>query len=354
MEDLNVLELADLTALNTFGVEAQAQFLVSCRSLDSLRLMLKDIKDSNDPLLILGDGSNVLFTENYDGAIVLPQLPGIEQLASPGSHGIVRVGAGENWHRFVDYTLKQSLFGLENLALIPGTVGAAPIQNIGAYGVELREFVHAVEAVDLKTLESKRFNNEECRFGYRESRFKCESRGQYVITHVEFRLPREPSLNLSYAGIKEELEILKASTSNPSPRDVYKAISQLREKKLPDPLEYGNAGSFFKNPVVDAETAARISAEVSGFSYFPTGAQGKAKLSAAWLIEKAGLKGHSIGGAQVSRQHALVLINRKRATGAEIWQLAQFVMQTVRERFSVQLEPEPLIINRLGPMSFAK
>jgi UDP-N-acetylmuramate dehydrogenase len=348
MNDLNVLENADLTALNTFGVEAQAQFLVSCRSMDALRLMLKDIKDANDPLLILGDGSNVLFTQNFEGVILLPQIPGIEQLPSQGSHGMVRVGAGENWHRFVDYSLKQSLFGLENLALIPGTVGAAPIQNIGAYGVELDRFVHAVEAMDRNTLEIKRFTHAECRFSYRESRFKFESKGHYIITHVEFRLPREPRLELSYAGIREELAELKASV-NPSARDVFKAVCQLREKKLPDPLEYGNAGSFFKNPIVSAELAARISAEVSGFSYFPTGPRGadagaQAKLSAGWLIDNAGLKGHSIGGAQVSKQHALVLINRKRATGAEIWQLANFVMDTVKAKFGVQLEPEPLIV----------
>lgn len=343
MEDLNVLEHADLTALNTFGVEAQAQFLVSCRSMDALRLMMKDIKDANDPLLILGDGSNVLFTKNFEGVVLLPQLPGIEQLPSQGSHALVRAGAGENWHRFVDYCVRQSLFGLENLALIPGTVGAAPIQNIGAYGVELEQFIHAVEAIDRDSLESVRFSREECEFGYRDSRFKRQSRGKYIITHVEFRLPREPDLRYNYAGIREELIELKA-LDRPTARDVFKAVTQLREKKLPDPLEYGNAGSFFKNPIVSAETAARISAEISGFSYFPTGTSGMAKLSAAWLIEKAGLKGHTLGGAQVSRQHALVLINRKRATGAEIWALANFVMDTVQSRFGVQLEPEPLIV----------
>ncbi len=343
MNDLNVLENADLTALNTFGVEAQALFLVSCRSMDALRLMLKDIKDAQDPLLILGDGSNVLFTQNFEGVILLPQIPGIEQLPSQGSHGIIRVGAGENWHRFVDYSLKQSLFGLENLALIPGTVGAAPIQNIGAYGVELENFVHAVEAMDRDTLEIRRFSHADCGFNYRESRFKLEFKGKYIITHVEFRLPRESTLQINYAGIREELAELKA-TVNPSARDVFKAVCALREKKLPDPLEYGNAGSFFKNPIVDADTAARISAEVSGFSFFPTGVTGKAKLSAGWLIDNAGLKGHQIGGAQVSKQHALVLINRKRATGAEIWQLANFVMDTVKEKFGVQLEPEPLIV----------
>jgi len=343
MNDLNVLENADLTALNTFGVEAQAQFLVSCRSFDALNLMLKDINDAKDPLLVLGDGSNVLFTQNFPGVVLLPQLPGIEQLKSPGSHGRVRVGAGENWHRFVDWTLKQSLFGLENLALIPGTVGAAPIQNIGAYGVELDRFVDAVDVIDRHTLEAKRFSKAECQFSYRNSRFKSVDVSRYIVTHVEFLLPRESKLELSYAGIREELEKLKAHV-NPNARDVFKAVCQLREDKLPDPLEYGNAGSFFKNPIVDANTAARISAEVSGFSYFPTNLGGQAKISAAWLIENAGLKGHSIGGAQVSKQHALVLINRKRATGQELWQLAEFVMQTVKQRFGVQLEPEPLIV----------
>ncbi len=343
MNDLNVLEHADLTALNTFGVEAQSQFLVSCRSMDALRLMMKDIKDANDPLLILGDGSNVLFTKNWEGVILLPQIPGIEQLPSQGSHALVRVGAGENWHRFVDWTLKQGLSGLENLALIPGTVGAAPIQNIGAYGVELQQFVHQVEVMERATLASKTMSASECEFSYRDSIFKGKDRNRYIVTHVVFRLPRDEQLNLSYAGIREELALLKIH-AQPTARDVYKAVSSLREKKLPDPLEYGNAGSFFKNPMVDAETAARISAEVSGFSYFPTGQKGQAKISAAWLIENAGLKGYSIGGAQVSKQHALVLINRKRATGAELWQLASFVMQTVKDRFGVQLEPEPLII----------
>lgn len=342
MNDLNVLEHADLTALNTFGVEAQALFLVSCRSLDALNLMLKDIKEANDPLLILGDGSNVLFTKNWEGVVLLPQIPGIEQLSSPGPLARVRVGAGENWHRFVDWTLRQSLFGLENLALIPGTVGAAPIQNIGAYGVELGRFVHAVDAIDRETLAPVRFEHQQCRFGYRESRFKCESRGRYIITHVEFALPREPQLELSYAGIREQLAVLKVT--QPSARDVFKAVCALRESKLPDPTEYGNAGSFFKNPIVDAETAARIHAEVSGFSYFANNMHGTAKLSAAWLIETAGLKGYTVGGAQVSKQHSLVLINRKRATGREIWQLAQFVIQTVQDRYGVTLEPEPLIV----------
>jgi UDP-N-acetylmuramate dehydrogenase len=252
----------------------------------------------------------------------------------------VRAEAGAGWDALVDWTLARGLAGLENLALIPGLVGAAPIQNIGAYGVEVAETIAVVEAWDRVERRALRLGHEDCAFGYRDSLFKRVPE-RWIVTAVEFRLARSAPLRLDYAGVREELEAM--GVTGPGPRDVAEAVRRLRRRKLPDPARIGNAGSFFKNPVVAQERAAQLRASFDGLPAYPAGA-GLAKLSAAWLIEHCGWKGHRDGDAGIAAQHALVLVNHGLASGAELLALARRVAASVEERFGVRLEPEPRIV----------
>jgi UDP-N-acetylmuramate dehydrogenase len=292
--------------------------------------------------MALGEGSNVLFVGHYPGVAVRPQLPGIDVLDADADRVRLRVGAGENWHRLVGACLDRGLCGLENLALIPGSVGAAPVQNIGAYGVELDRFVQAVEAFDVQAGAPVRLPADQCGFAYRDSRFKREA-GRWLITAVELVLPLRAEPVTGYAGVAEALALRGMDRSAATARDVFEAVCDLRRRKLPDPALVGNAGSFFKNPVVPALQAAFIADHHPGLPAWPAGPD-RTKLSAAWLIEQCGLKGHRQGDAAVSDRHALVLVNHGRATGAQLWALAGAVRDTVEARFGVRLEPEPLII----------
>jgi UDP-N-acetylmuramate dehydrogenase len=335
-----IVEHASLAGRNTFRVPATAQLLIDVRKPAALAELFGYAGLKSQPLLVLGEGSNVLFTRDWPGIVLAIAARGIDVLEERGETTRVRAQAGESWNDFVRWSLARGFAGLENLVLIPGTVSAAPIQNIGAYGVEVREFIAGVQAWDRRQARLVRLDNAECAFGYRDSLFKRE-RERYVITAVEFDLPRERALQLDYAGIGEELAALGITA--PTPSNVAEAVARLRTRKLPNPALIGNAGSFFKNPHVTADEAQRLRRAHPNLPVWPTG-EGRAKLSAAWLIESLGFKGERAGDAGVSPQHALVLVNHGHANGAEIWALAERIRARVHEHYGVLLEPEPLVI----------
>lgn len=335
----SILEDASLAGRNTFRVDVRAMLLVDVRDTAALADVFAFPLLASAPLLVLGEGSNLLLTRDVGAALTL-STRGIAIVAEQDGEAIVRAEAGENWNDLVHWTLGHGLAGLENLALIPGTVGAAPIQNIGAYGVELSEFVYAVEAWDRTAKAPVRFDVTTCAFAYRDSLFKREPE-RYLVTALQLRLPRAPALRLGYAGVREELASMNVAL--PTPVLVAEAISRLRRRKLPDPAVVGNAGSFFKNPIVDASAAAILKAAHAQLPLWPL-ADGRCKLSAAWLIEQAGFKGIRDGDAGIAAQHALVLVNHGRATGAQLWALAQRVQAGVAGRFGVALDAEPRVV----------
>lgn len=334
-----IVENAPLQGRNTFRVPARAKLLIYVRKAAALEELF-GYAALQSQLLVLGEGSNVLFTRDWPGVVLSITAHGIRVLDDDGERARVRVEAGENWNDFVHWSLGRGFAGLENLVLIPGTVGAAPIQNIGAYGVEVREFVACVEAWDRDAGGLVRIANADCAFAYRDSLFKRD-RDRYVVTAVEFALSRHRPLRTGYAGVAEELAAL--GITGPTPPAVAEAIARLRTRKLPNPALVGNAGSFFKNPIVDAATLARLQAGHASLPHWPAGPD-HSKLSAAWLIEACGFKGWREGDAAVSEQHALVLVNHGAATGTQIHALAERIRAAVRARFGVEIEPEPLIV----------
>jgi UDP-N-acetylmuramate dehydrogenase len=339
MGGYTLIENASLATRNTLRVAAKASLLAEIRDATKLPELVDFPAIRNRPLLVLGEGSNVLFTGDFDGTVLVMATRGV-QVESDGDTARIAVAAGERWDDFVRWTLGQGYAGMENLILIPGTVGAAPIQNIGAYGCEVAEFVESVEAWDTREHRVVTVDHATCAFAYRDSLFKREP-GRYIVTAVRFVLPRQRALRTDYAGIAEELQ--RMGVDKPAPFHVAEAVVHLRTKKLPDPAVIGNAGSFFKNPVVDRALAESLARAHSGLVAWPAG-EGHCKISAAWLIEQAGFKGLREGDAGISNRHALVLVNHGKASGKQLWALAQKVMQGVHEKFGVQLEPEPLVI----------
>lgn len=335
-----IVENASLQGRNTFRVPARANLLIDVRKTSALEELFGYAALQSQPLLVLGEGSNILFTRDWPGVVLSIAARGIVIVADDGERARIRVEAGESWNDFVHWSLGHGFSGLENLVLIPGTVGAAPIQNIGAYGVEVREFVACVEAWDREAGCFVRFANADCAFGYRDSLFK-QNRDRHVVTAVEFDLSRRRELRIDYAGVAEELAALGVATATAA--TVAEAIARIRMRKLPNPALVGNAGSFFKNPLVETTIAARLRAEHPQLPSWPAGAA-HSKLSAAWLIEACGFKGLQEGDAAVSGQHALVLINRGMATGAQIRALSERIREGVRARFGIEIEPEPLIV----------
>ncbi len=346
-----------LRALNSFGVEAHADRLIELADAGHAARLVALLADAPAPL-VLGGGSNVLFTRDPPQPVVRIATRGRRVLADGPDGVLVEAGAGENWHEFVAWTLSQGLCGLENLSLIPGTVGASPIQNIGAYGVEMRERFDSLAAFSLRDGAAKRFDARECAFAYRDSVFRRAEGAEWAIVSVRFRLAREAPLQLDYGEIRDELRAM--GVARPGAPDVSHAVCAIRRRKLPDPARLGNAGSFFRNPLVDAATAASLAArhpemprfpvpvgndDVSGGAAPAPGPAGPlVKLSAGWLIERCGWKGAREGDAGVHDRHALVLVNHGNATGAQIHALAQRIAASVRERFAVSLEPEPTIV----------
>jgi UDP-N-acetylmuramate dehydrogenase len=335
-----VVENAPLSGRNTFRVQARAELLIDVHDATVLPELFKLGAISRGPLLVLGEGSNVLLTRDWPGVVISLAARGIRILHDRDDNALVRAEAGENWNDFVHWSLARGFAGLENLVLIPGTVGAAPIQNIGAYGVEVREFVSSVDAFDRRSGTNVRLSNAECEFAYRDSVFK-RAPDRFLVTAVEFLLPRKREPRLDYAGVREELAAM--NLPSPSHAAIADAVMRLRTRKLPNPMVIGNAGSFFKNPLVPMATADALLRNHPGLPNWPA-AEGDRKISAAWLIESCGFKGLREGDAGVSSQHALVLVNHGTATGAQIWSLAQRIRSAVQERFGVTLEPEPLVI----------
>ncbi len=336
-----------LRSLNSLHVDALADWLIEVRETDDLPAVVALLREHPAPL-VLGGGSNVLFTRDPVAPVVHLASQGRRVVAESGDEAVVEASAGENWNSFVQWTLGLGLCGLENLSLIPGSVGASPIQNIGAYGVEMRERFESLDAVSLRNASQRRFDAADCRFAYRDSVFRHTDGAGWAITNVRFRLSRTPRLNLDYGEIRDELRA--AGIVSPQPRDVARAVIAIRQRKLPDPDRIGNVGSFFRNPVVDAAVVRQLSARFPEMPVYPvrpgaaSAPDGKrAKLSAGWLIERCGWKGHRDGDAGVHEAHALVLVNHGAATGAQIAALAERIRASVRTRFGVELEPEPTI-----------
>lgn len=334
-----LVENAALAPLNTLRVAATARWLATLHAAAALPALLAT-PAARGPVLVLGEGSNILFAGDFGGLLLRPSFAATNVIEDDGTTVTVRADAGVGWDAFVDWTLARGLGGLENLALIPGLVGAAPIQNIGAYGVEVADSIACVEAWDTSSGRALRLAREACAFGYRDSLFKREP-GRWIVTAVEFRLARGAPPRLDYAGVREELDAM--GSPEPTAPAVAAAVRRLRRRKLPDPAVIGNAGSFFKNPVVDAACATRLGELHTGMPVFAAG-PGHCKLSAAWLIERCGWRGYRDGDAGIAAQHALVLVNHGQASGAELLALARRVADSVAERFGVRLEAEPRIV----------
>ncbi|MBN8493582.1 MAG: UDP-N-acetylmuramate dehydrogenase [Burkholderiales bacterium] len=332
---------ASLRAFNSFGLPAVAATLVRVRSESDVKRMVDHPEIGPAPKLILGGGSNLVLTRDVAAVVLKVEIPGRRLVSASPEAVVVEAGAGENWHDFVAWTLEQGWPGLENLALIPGTVGAAPVQNIGAYGVELAERFESLDGVDLITGRSVTLSAAQCAFGYRDSVFKQLLAGKTLITRVRFRLPRPWQPVLGYLDLQRRMH--ETGVHDPDARTVFDWVCAIRRAKLPDPQQIGNAGSFFKNPVVSAEQCRDIIGRDPSVVHYPL-PDGHFKLAAGWLIDACGWKGKSIGRAGVYERQALVLVNRGGAIGAEVLTLARAIQESVYGRFGIRLEPEPLIL----------
>ena len=339
---LDVLEHVELAPYTTFGIEAKARWFADVTSVDGLRAALDWSRSHGVEVFVLGGGSNMLLHGDVEALVLRIQILGVDVRSDDGRHVEVAVGAGEVWHDFVMHTLDQGWGGLENLSLIPGSVGASPMQNIGAYGVEIRDHFAWLDAVRISDGALQRFTAEDCAFGYRESVFKREEKGKWILVRVAFHLDRESPLRMGYGAIEQELQHLPEAER--THRDVSEAVIRIRQSKLPDPAQIGNAGSFFKNPTIPAEQANALLTTHPNMPNYPQ-PSGEVKLAAGWLIEQAGWKGHNRTTHGVHDRQALVLVHFGGATGKEVWDLAQDVMKSVKDQFGVTLEPE---VNQVG------
>ncbi len=331
-----------LAEANTFGLPGRARLLADVSTEAEAASALAAARAGQLPVTILGGGSNIVLAGDVDGLVLRPRLRGIRLLEEKDGACLVEAMAGENWHDFVRHCLAAGWYGLENLSLIPGTVGAAPVQNIGAYGVELTDVMHSLTAMDRETGELHELARADCGFAYRDSIFKGVQRDRYLITRVRFVLTRAPRLQLGYGDIRSELAA--AGIAAPTPLDVSNAVIAIRQRKLPDPAVIGNAGSFFKNPLVPAAQFAALQQQFPAIVGYPQGEL--VKLAAGWLIEQAGWKGRDLGRAGCYERQALVLVNRGGATGAEVLALAAAIVRDVEARFGVRLEAEPVVLGR--------
>lgn len=336
---IKIQQNVQLSTFNTFGLEAIssrfATFSSQAQLIESISLIQKE------KLLVLGGGSNILLTQNFDGLVIKNEIKGIEVVREDKEHVFVKVGAGENWHEFVQHAIDNNWAGIENLSLIPGTVGAAPMQNIGAYGVEIKQVFDHLEAIEIATGDIHTFDNASCEFGYRESIFKKQVKGKYIITHVTFRLNKTPDFNVSYGAIQQTLE--EMGITELSIRAVSDAVIKIRQSKLPDPAEIGNSGSFFKNPEIDAIDHEGLKAEYPNIPGYKL-PNGKVKIPAAWLIEQDGWKGKTFGKIGVHKNQPLVLVNYGGGQGAAIRDLAYQIRESIAKKFGIELTPEVNII----------
>lgn len=335
---------SSLKAFNTFSIEAHTHTLfrfTELQQLPELLSLVKKVRAENRPILILGAGSNILFCEDFCGLVIKVELSGLDIIESDDSY-LLQVAAGENWHKLVTDCIDKGIGGLENLALIPGVVGAAPVQNIGAYGSEFKDFCESVEYVDLNTGEFRALSAAACRFAYRDSIFKNKEMQNALITKVTLKLPKQWQAHSRY-GLLKKLD----ATENVTAKNIYQSVCKIRSEKLPDPELLGNAGSFFKNPVVNKQQANDLLHLYPDMPNYPQ-TDGNVKLAAGWLIDQADLKGKKVGGAAVHKEQALVLVNKNNATAADIVELAELVRVTVKDKFKVSLEHEVRFIGNKG------
>ncbi len=330
----------NLSKLNTFGIKAFAKFFVELENEADLKELFKSSEFKENPKLFLGGGSNVLFTKDFDGLVILNKLKGVEILSEDSESVVIRCMGGEIWHDLVVFAVERGLWGIENLALIPGTVGAAPMQNIGAYGVELKDTVENVEAFDINTGEKKIFSNKECEFGYRESVFKNKLKGRYFISAVTLRLSKKEKKNVTYKVLADHLQ--KKGIEVKNSKHISDAVAEIRRSKLPDPKVIGNAGSFFKNVFIQPVELKKLQEISPDMPYFEE--EGVVKIPAGWLIERCGWKGKRLGNVGVHDKQALVLVNHGGASGLEIVELAHKIIADVKEKFGLELSPEVNIV----------
>jgi len=337
---MQILQNTTLKSYNTFGIDVKAKHFVSVKNVEELKSILK--LDNYPKKIILGGGSNMLLTKDIDALVIHLNLKGYSILSKTKNNVIVKASSGENWHDFVLWCLQNNFGGIENLSLIPGNVGTAPIQNIGAYGVEIKDVFVSCEALHVKTLDIVTFTKMDIKFGYRESIFKNELKGDYIIINITLELTtKEHKLKTSYGSISEELN--KMMIKNPSIHDVSKAVIAIRESKLPDPKEIGNSGSFFKNPIISKSHFTKLKINFPEMPNY-TISEDEVKIPAGWLIENVGFKGKRFGQCGVHDKQALVLVNYNKASGKEILQLSQLIQSTIKRIFNINLEPEVNII----------
>ncbi len=335
---MQILKNISLKNYNTFGIDVKASSFIEINAISDL----KSVVDNQSDFFILSGGSNLLLTKNIEKLVIYLNIKGIEIVKQEDNDVFIKVNAGENWHEFVLWCIDRNFGGLENMSLIPGNVGTSPIQNIGAYGVELKDSMHELEALEIATGNLVTFSNESCSFGYRNSVFKNELKGKYIITSVTFKLTRETHiLNSSYGAIQSELE--KEKIKNPTIKDISNAVIAIRQSKLPDPKEIGNSGSFFKNPVILKHQFRQLQHKYPEVPHYIT-SDTEVKVPAGWLVEQCGFKGKRFGDAGVHKKQALVLVNYDNATGQEIFELSKRIQKTVFEKFEIQLEAEVNIL----------
>ncbi len=338
---MKILKEVSLKSYNTFRIDAKAKYFAEVKSEDELSEILTSGEYKNIPKLILGGGSNILLTKDFDGLVLKISIPGIEIISEDDETITIKAGAGVIWHELVLFCVGKNYGGIENLSLIPGTVGAAPIQNIGAYGQELQDVFNDLEGIYLDDLQSVKYKKEDCRFSYRDSIFKNELKDKFLITSVVIKLSKRPILNLEYGNLKSELE--KLGQNNIGVKEVSEVICKIRRSKLPDPEEIGNAGSFFKNPEIPEEKLIELKKDFEDIIGFPLG-NGKVKVPAGWLIEKCGWKGKRVGNTGSHVKQSLVLVNYGDASGSEVLNLAREIKKSVRDKFGIDLKEEVNII----------
>ncbi len=339
---IKVVKNISLKNLNTFGVDVKSKYFVEIYSEEELKQALNSGEYSNHQKLILGGGSNILFTKDYDGLVIKNSIPGIKLLDEDSKKVIVEAGAGVIWDELVKYCVDYNFGGIENLSYIPGTVGAAPIQNIGAYGQELEEIFYELNGIYIDSCETKNFNKSECSFSYRSSIFKNELKNKFIITSVKLKLNKNPNVNLSYNSVKKEVE--KKNIKQPTIKAIREIVIAIRKSKLPDPVEIGNAGSFFKNPVITKEKFKVLKEEYPDLKHFFVD-ENNVKIFAAWLIEKCGWKGKRFGDTGTHKLQPLVIVNYGNASGKEIYEISKMIKSDVKTIFYITLKNEVNIIN---------
>jgi len=338
---MSILQNISLKPYNTFGIDALAAHFIQANDIYALKTTLSDSNWHNTPKLVLGEGSNILFTGHYEGLVIHNQIKGIEIIDEDKQHVFIKVGAGVNWHQFVIYCVENNYAGVENLSLIPGTVGAAPVQNIGAYGVELKDTLFCVDTISIDGKTKKILHNKDCEFGYRDSIFKNKLKDQCIITHVTFQLNKQSTFHITYGAIQETLN--QIHVGDLTLKAISNAIISIRQSKLPNPKNIGNAGSFFKNPIIKTTTFHDLQKKHSNMPFYIISEE-EVKVPAAWLIEQLGFKGKQFGNVGVYDKQPLVLVNHGNASGKEVYDLSEKIKASVLDKFNILLNTEVNII----------